>query len=231
MKKGSSYNEINGERQWFDETKTHTCVVTHFYRPSTRLCEILDKHLIKLANKYTTTRFIKINAEKCFFLVNRLNITVMPTIIMTKNNSVIDKQIGFTELGDTENFTTKTLEYRLSKYGIIPYKPLNNSLLRKTNGRRINEDNRIKPREEHELNWEDDDNIDNTQDYDNSNIIIDNNRETNISSIYKELLIKTLDENDRILIRKYIGSNIFDPILDDYLMHFDIIRGAPLWDS
>lgn len=52
----------------------------------------------------------QIDAEKCPFLVERLNITVMPTLILSEDNQVADRLEGFTELGNTEKFATEVLE-------------------------------------------------------------------------------------------------------------------------
>lgn len=81
-------------------------MICHFYRGSTWRCELVDKHLTALAPKHMETRFVKIDAEKCPFLVERLNIVLMPTIIMTKDNVAVDRIEGFDQLGGTDDFTT-----------------------------------------------------------------------------------------------------------------------------
>ncbi len=85
------YEEIADEKQWFEEAKNNKHLVTHFYRASTEYCKVVDYHLEKLAPRHMETRFIKIDAEKCNYLVNRLNIQVMPTIILTEDNYAIDR--------------------------------------------------------------------------------------------------------------------------------------------
>lgn len=115
--------EIADEKQWFEETKTNKWVVCHFYRSTTPYCEMLDSHLRKLAVKHMEARFIKIDAEKCSYLVTRLNITIMPTLIMTEDNFVCDRIEGFSDLGDTDKFTTEALATRLAKKGVIDYIP------------------------------------------------------------------------------------------------------------
>jgi len=115
------YQEIADQKTWFEESKSNERMVCHFYRGTTKWCEYVDKHLEILAKKHLETRFIKIDAEKCNFLVERLNIVVMPTIIMTKNGMTEDRIEGFDELGGTENFSTGLLEARLAKKGAIEY--------------------------------------------------------------------------------------------------------------
>lgn len=116
-----SYQEISDQQDFFNETKTNDRIVCHFFRPTTWRCEIVDKHLTLLAPKHMETRFVKINAEKCPFLVERLNIVVMPTIIMCKNNETVDRVEGFDQLGGNDDFTTETLEKRLAFQQIIDY--------------------------------------------------------------------------------------------------------------
>merc|ERR1712086_676756 len=75
------YREINDENEFFRECKQSRNVVIHFYRSSTWRCEIVDNHIKKLMVEHLETKFLKINAEKCPFLVERLNVTVIPTIV------------------------------------------------------------------------------------------------------------------------------------------------------
>jgi len=115
------YEEIADEKQWFEEAKTNKHLITHFYRSTTAACQVLDMHLARLAPKHMETRFIKIDAEKCAYLVEKLNIRVMPTLIMTEDNFTADRLEGFTELGNTDKFTTVQLAERLGKRGMIEY--------------------------------------------------------------------------------------------------------------
>lgn len=115
------YQEISDQQQFFEETKTNTRVVCHFYCPTTWRCEIVDKHMEMLSKKHMETRVIKINAEKCPFLAERLMIVVMPTIIMTNNNETIDRIEGFDELGGRDDFKYEEFERRVAKKGAIDY--------------------------------------------------------------------------------------------------------------
>jgi thioredoxin-like negative regulator of GroEL len=46
-----------------------------------------------LAKQHLETRFVKINAEKSPFLVERLGIFIMPTILLIKDGQTIDKLV------------------------------------------------------------------------------------------------------------------------------------------
>ena len=123
---GGGQNAKDVAREFFDAAKTSERMVVHFYRSSTRLCDVFHKHLSKLAPKHKETRFVKINVENCdkegggaAFLVERLGIVIMPTLVIVKNREAVHHIRGFDELGATENFSTAALEYVLGVHGAI----------------------------------------------------------------------------------------------------------------
>ncbi|XP_036158203.1 thioredoxin domain-containing protein 9 isoform X4 [Myotis myotis] len=115
------YREIPSERDFFQEVKESKNVVCHFYRDSTFRCKILDKHLAILSKKHLETKFLKLNVEKAPFLCERLKIKVIPTLALVKDGKTQDYVAGFTDLGNTDDFTTETLEWRLGCSDIINY--------------------------------------------------------------------------------------------------------------
>lgn len=123
-----TYTELADEKQWFEESKNNKRTITLFYRNTTnssdKYTQILDKHIQHLCRIHMETRFLKINAEKCPFLAQRLSIVLLPTILCTKDNYTHDRIEGFDPLGGTENFTTQTLRARLGSKGSISYDPL-----------------------------------------------------------------------------------------------------------
>ena len=58
-------------------------------------------HLQKLAHRHVETKFLKINAEKAPFFVQKLLIRSMPTLVMFFDGVGTDKLIGFEGLSDT----------------------------------------------------------------------------------------------------------------------------------
>ncbi|KAK3100230.1 hypothetical protein FSP39_016666 [Pinctada imbricata] len=115
------YYEIATEKDFFDECKKSKKVVCHFYRDSTFRCKIIDKHLNILAPKHIETKFIKINAEKCPFLVERLRIVVLPTLCVAIDGKTTDYVVGFDDLGGVDDFPTEMLEWRLGRAQVINY--------------------------------------------------------------------------------------------------------------
>jgi hypothetical protein len=115
------YSEIPEEKEFFTVTKGSDNCVIHFYRDETFRCKIFDKHFSMLAKKHLETRFCKINAEKCPFLCDRLKIKVIPTVLCIKNQQTTGHIMGFTELGNTDEFTTEMMEWRLAHGEVINY--------------------------------------------------------------------------------------------------------------
>lgn len=97
-------------------------IVCQFYKDSTFRCKIVDKHFESLAKNHVETRFTKINAEKSMFLVKRLKIKIIPTIVLIKDGRCVDFIIGFDDVGGTDEFTTEMMEWRIAHAGVINYK-------------------------------------------------------------------------------------------------------------
>lgn len=85
-------------------------------------CKIVDKHLEILARKHIETKFVKLNVDRAPFITERLHIKTLPTIALLIDNIVKDKIIGFTDLGNHDEFSTEILEWRLGRGGVIDYK-------------------------------------------------------------------------------------------------------------
>lgn len=115
------YEELPEEKCFFDIIKKSENIVLHFYTDSSERSKIVDKHLKILAPKHIETRFTKLNAEKCPFLTEKLKVKVIPTIVLIQNTIMVDKIIGFAQLGNRDDFSTDVLEWRIAHNGIINY--------------------------------------------------------------------------------------------------------------
>lgn len=116
------YVELPGEKELFDITKKSERIVCHFFRDSTMRCKIVDKHLEIIARKHLETKFIKLNVDRAPFITERLHIKTLPTMVVMIDNIVKDRIIGFTDLGNHDDFSTEVLEWRLGRGGAIDYK-------------------------------------------------------------------------------------------------------------
>eukprot|EP01104_Vermistella_antarctica_P021065 TRINITY_DN92_c0_g6_i1.p1 TRINITY_DN92_c0_g6~~TRINITY_DN92_c0_g6_i1.p1 ORF type:complete len:245 (-),score=74.40 TRINITY_DN92_c0_g6_i1:133-825(-) len=114
-----SYADIPDEKEFFAQAKRSKHIICHMYCPTTKRCEIVDRHLETLSKQHVEARFMRLNAEKSPFLVDRLGVWMMPTIILMTDNKTVDKIEGFDSLGGTENFSTKAMEWRLAQAKVI----------------------------------------------------------------------------------------------------------------
>jgi len=116
-----TYDELGDEKAFFDAGKKSDRFIVHFYREATERCKIVDHHLKILAAQHLEARFCKIDAEKSPFLCSRLAIRMLPTILLLSKNVVVDRILGFTELGNRDDFKTEMLEWRLAVKDVIEY--------------------------------------------------------------------------------------------------------------
>ena len=75
-----------------------------------------------MAKKHVETKFIKLNVEKAPFLSERLHIKVIPTMALLIDGITKDFIVGFGDLGNTDEFSTEMLEWRLGCTDVINYR-------------------------------------------------------------------------------------------------------------
>jgi len=121
------YTEIADTKDFFQAAKRSPRMVVHFYRGVTPRCEIVDAHLHKLAPMHLETRFVKIDAEKNPFLVERLGIIILPTIVLIKDGKTEHSLRGFDEVGGTDDFSTADLAYVMSTHGVLKFEEVDRS--------------------------------------------------------------------------------------------------------
>jgi len=115
------YSEMNDTKDFFNAAKKSQRMCVHFYRSVTPRCQIVDAHFERLAQKHVETRFVKIDAEKNPFLVERLGIILMPTIVLIKDGKTEHAIHGFDEFGGTDDFSDCDMAYVLSQYGVLNF--------------------------------------------------------------------------------------------------------------
>lgn len=115
------YSELSDEKEFFEITKKSENTICHFYRDQFERCKIVDKHLEILAKKHIEANFCKINAEKAPFLTERLKIRVLPSLCLVKDGKTRDYIVGFSDLGNKDDFSTEMLEWRIARADVIEY--------------------------------------------------------------------------------------------------------------
>ena len=106
--KYGNYTEII-ETEFLDTMLKNEKVVCHFYHKDFERCKIIDKHLQIIAQSHKETLFVKIDAEKTPFFTAKLNIRVLPTIILFVKGKSVHRFIGFQDFGMNDDFPTINL--------------------------------------------------------------------------------------------------------------------------
>lgn len=112
------YQEVSGT-DFIPAVTGSSHAVAHFYHNEFERCRILDKHLAVLAKKFFKTRFVKIHAPDATFFTERLNVQVLPCLIMFLKGNAYDRIVGFEEFGTRDDFDTGLLERRLLLAGVV----------------------------------------------------------------------------------------------------------------
>ncbi|KAL1946882.1 hypothetical protein VTO73DRAFT_14986 [Trametes versicolor] len=113
------YLEILDEKEVIRLSAKEPRCVIHFFHRKFKRCEIMDKHLARIAPKYFDTLFIRVFVENVPWLVERLCVQVLPCVITFVNGVSKDRFVGFEELGNTDEFDTATLEWKLLNSGVV----------------------------------------------------------------------------------------------------------------
>merc|ERR1719198_1184792 len=108
------YDEIEEEAFLKTVTSSQRAVV-HFYHTNFEKCKIMDMHLRKCARKFFGTRFVKLDAEKAPFFVQKLQIKTLPCAVVFNDGVAKDRQVGFDGLGGDE-FETVHLAWRIKEF-------------------------------------------------------------------------------------------------------------------
>ena len=116
--KYGNYTEII-ETEFLDTMLKNDKVVCHFYHKDFERCKIIDKHLGIIAKEHRETLFVKINVEKTPFFTEKLNVRVLPTIILFVKGKAIHRFIGFQDFGMSDDFPTINLSRQLVIFKMI----------------------------------------------------------------------------------------------------------------
>lgn len=133
-----SYEELAASRQdsrdvaqeFFRVSKESERVIVHFYRPSTPWSDVFHKHLQEIAHNHLEARFVRINVEDCdkesgkgaSYLVEKLGVIVMPTLVLIHKRKAVHHVRGFDELGGTPDFPTSALVKLLVHHKVLHQK-------------------------------------------------------------------------------------------------------------
>ena len=112
------YLDITQDEFLRQVTKSPYVICSFYHREFVR-CKIMDKHLGVLAAKHFETKFVRIDAEKTPFFIQKLNIKVLPCVVCFIDGIAVDRLVGFEDFGGKDDFSTKRFAYRLWQAGMI----------------------------------------------------------------------------------------------------------------
>ncbi|QLL31903.1 hypothetical protein HG536_0C00700 [Torulaspora globosa] len=100
-------------------TKADNAVV-HFALDKFAKCQYMDRQLSELAQNHPTTIFLRIDVEKCPFLVSKLGIKVLPFVVCYKQGKEVLRIVGFSKLGNNpDHFSLSSLASLLRSKRVI----------------------------------------------------------------------------------------------------------------
>ncbi|KAJ2691480.1 hypothetical protein H4R19_006359 [Coemansia spiralis] len=114
-----AYTELCKEEDVVKLISSASRAVVHFTHPQFARCKVLDAHLRVLARYHFETRFVSANAESCSFLAQKFQIRMLPCVLSVVGGCVVDRLVGFEELGNNDGFSTEVVERRLAQSGVI----------------------------------------------------------------------------------------------------------------
>ena len=82
-------------------------------------CLLEPQHLKIIAPEHRETLFVKIDAEKTPFFTAKLNVRVLPTIILFIKGKAVHRFIGFQDFGMNDDFPTINLSRQLVIFKMI----------------------------------------------------------------------------------------------------------------
>jgi thiol-disulfide isomerase/thioredoxin len=120
------YHEICQDDFLTDVLKSKNTLV-HFYHSDFENCKVIDHHLSVLAPRHVECKFMKMDADKSPFFIQKLQVQVMPTVVVFRDGLAVARLVGFDGLteglkeGHFNEFKTEALEGWLAKAGCIEY--------------------------------------------------------------------------------------------------------------
>ncbi|KAA6403881.1 MAG: putative Thioredoxin domain [Streblomastix strix] len=107
------------EPQFLPEVTGSKWAIVSFFHNNFNRCTILHTHMQKLAIKYPAIRFLKIDVEKAPFFVTKLQVRVLPAMLIFHNGVNTARIVGFEEFGNRDDFPTEMIEERMEREGMI----------------------------------------------------------------------------------------------------------------
>eukprot|EP00915_Cephaloidophora_sp_WS-2016_P003888 GHVH01005263.1.p2 GENE.GHVH01005263.1~~GHVH01005263.1.p2 ORF type:complete len:248 (+),score=45.87 GHVH01005263.1:1412-2155(+) len=113
---------IQDQKEFFTVAQKSDQVICHFFTTTNRRCDIVDARLTELAGAHMNLKCVRIDAEKSPFIAERLNIFMIPSIVLIKNGKSVHTVSGFDELGGTDSWSLDALRTILADHELLDVK-------------------------------------------------------------------------------------------------------------
>lgn len=123
------YPTISNDQALLDFTTQNERCIVHFAHPDFAKCGVMDEHLRALAARHYEVRFARVDVRDCPFIVEKLNVRVLPCVIGFVDGVGVERVLGFEGLGSgnrdgVNGFRTAELEKRLVSKGVLTRRKL-----------------------------------------------------------------------------------------------------------
>lgn len=112
------YQDV-AESDFLDAVTQAPQAVGHFYHRDFVRCQIVDKHLEEQSRKHFDTRFFRISAAEAPFFTEKLQVKVLPCVIVFINGIATERLVGFDAFGNKDDFTSEQMTNWLTRSGAI----------------------------------------------------------------------------------------------------------------
>ena len=110
-------HHARSDKECFDAARGCARVVACFARASSRPCDAMERLLSQLAPRHLEAKFVRVDAERCPFLADKMRVTVLPTLAVLLEGRAEGYQVGFDGLPGGDGCGAAALEARLVDLG------------------------------------------------------------------------------------------------------------------
>merc|ERR1719433_600034 len=118
-KNHGTVTSVVDQAEFFNHVKESKFVVCTFFKSANKWCDKLREIMKVVAPHHLETRFLEMEGEKAPFLCQRLNIFMMPTVVLCKDNKVDRQCAGLDPFNPTGELTAELVETRLAEWGFV----------------------------------------------------------------------------------------------------------------
>uniref|UniRef100_A0A7S4PLQ9 Thioredoxin domain-containing protein n=1 Tax=Paramoeba aestuarina TaxID=180227 RepID=A0A7S4PLQ9_9EUKA len=111
--------ELSDEKEFFDLVKRSPRVIALFARAGNKFADDLKEHLAVIAEHHFETRIVVLDAEKSPFLVQRLKIWMIPSMVLIIDQKTNHTISGLDEISGDGKYPTWHLERLLNTHNVL----------------------------------------------------------------------------------------------------------------